>query len=149
MQAMQRNPTLVLPSQQKLQQIRFSAETGLSETLLEPGNVLLRVFFYQHYLQFWPAVGHVWKSRGGIMVNGVFPRDSIHHDTSKAFPHIFILLSSWSSKEGFLSANGLPREYHGQCLQLKVQTLVEANPDILFRDVEIMMQLLFLLPRPI
>ena len=32
-----------------------------------------------------------------------FPRDFIHHDTPNAFPHIFILLSSWISKEGFLS----------------------------------------------
>ena len=34
----------------------------------------------------------------------------------KAFQHMFILLSSQTSKEGFLSANGLPREYHGPCL---------------------------------
>ena len=34
----------------------------------------------------------------------------------KAFSHIFILLSSRTSKEEFFSANGLPREYHGQCL---------------------------------
>ena len=34
-----------------------------------------------------------------------FPKDSIYYDTLKPFPHIFILLSSWtsitSSKEGF------------------------------------------------
>ena len=76
------------------------------------------------------------KMRGDIMVNGVprkvprpkpvgllargfwpqdFLRDSIH-DTPKVFPHIFILLSSRTSKHGFLSPNGLPREYHGQYL---------------------------------
>ena len=32
-----------------------------------------------------------------------FPRDSVHHDKPKAFPHIFILLSFWTSKEGFLA----------------------------------------------
>ena len=41
-------------------------------------------------------------------------RDSIHHDSPKAFPYNVILLSSRTSKMGFLSANGLPREYHGQ-----------------------------------
>ena len=43
-----------------------------------------------------------------------FPRDSIHHDTPKAFPHIFILLSSRTSKEEFLSVNGLLMKYCGQ-----------------------------------
>ena len=45
-----------------------------------------------------------------------FPRDSIHHDTLKAFPPIFILSSSRTCKEGFCSANGLPREYHGKAM---------------------------------
>ena len=30
-----------------------------------------------------------------------FPRDSIHHDTPWAFPHIIILSASWTSKEGW------------------------------------------------
>ena len=48
----------------------------------------------------------IWKSRGGIMVNGVpreVPRHSIHHDTPKAFPYNVILSASRTSKEGFLS----------------------------------------------
>ena len=75
----------------------------------------------------------------GIMVNGVpreVPRHSIHRDTPKAFPYNVILLASRPSKEGFLSANGLPREYHGQYLSFAGQTLVELNPNILVRDVE-------------
>ena len=39
-----------------------------------------------------------------------FLRDNIYSDKSKAFPHIFILLSSWTRQEGFLSL----AEYHGQ-----------------------------------
>ena len=35
-----------------------------------------------------------------------FPRDSIHHDTPKAFPHTFILQSSRTSILGFKSTNG-------------------------------------------
>ena len=42
------------------------------------------------------------------------PRKSIHHDSPKVFTHNVILLSSQTSKMGFLSANGLSREYHGQ-----------------------------------
>ena len=48
----------------------------------------------------------IWKSRGGIMVNGVpreVPRHSIHHDTPNAFPYNVILSASRTSKEGFLS----------------------------------------------
>ena len=41
-----------------------------------------------------------------------------------------------TSEEGFLSANGLPRGYHGQYLSFAGQTLVEVNPNILVRDVE-------------
>ena len=47
-----------------------------------------------------------------------------------------ILLASQTSKEGLLQANGLPREYHGQCLSFAGQTLVLLNPNILVRDVE-------------
>ena len=40
--------------------------------------------------------------------------DSIHHDSPKAFPYNVILSLSQTSKMGFVSANGLPREYCGQ-----------------------------------
>ena len=63
-------------------------------------------------------------------------RSSFHHDTPKASPCMFILSSSQTSKEDFLSATGLPRAHNGQCLELKVQTLVELNHNILVRDVE-------------
>ena len=39
----------------------------------------------------------------GRRPRGFWPRDFIHYDTPKAFPHIFILLSSRTSKEGFLA----------------------------------------------
>ena len=82
----------------------------------------------------------MWQSRRCIMVNGVpgeVPRDSIHHVTAKAFSHIFILLSSGTSKEGFLA---LPRrEYQTQYYLVEAQTLVELNPKILVRHVERMM----------
>ena len=53
-----------------------------------------------------------------------FPRGSIHHDTPKALPYIFIPLSSWTRKEEFYFTNGLPREYNVQCYIAEVQTLV-------------------------
>ena len=46
-----------------------------------------------------------------------FPRDCINHDTPKVFPHIFILASSQTRKEGFLSLESkhtFPRKYHIQ-----------------------------------
>ena len=55
----------------------------------------------------------------------------------QAFPHIFFL-SSWTSKDVFFSANGLPREYHVQCMSLKVQTLLKLSPHLLVRDIKIM-----------
>ena len=33
-------------------------------------------------------------------------------------------------------ANGVPREYHGECLCHKVLILTQLNPDILVRDVD-------------
>ena len=90
-------------------------------------------------------VGHYLEKPGGIRVNGVprqvprpqdLPTHSIHHHTPKAFPFNVILSASRTSKDGFLSANGLPREYHGQYLSFTEQTLVELNPNILVRDVE-------------
>ena len=45
------------------------------------------------------------------------PRDSIHHDSlSKVFPYNIISFSSQTStsREEFIFANGLIREYHGQ-----------------------------------
>ena len=75
------------------------------------------------------------KKRGAAGPKGSwsqdFPMDSIHNDTPKDFPNTFILSSSRTSKEVFLSGNGHPREYHGQCLYRKVQTLIELNPNIL------------------
>ena len=61
-------------------------------------------------------------------------RHSIHHDTPKGFPYNIILPASRTSKEGFLSVNGLPREYHGQFLSFAGRTLVELNTKILVRD---------------
>ena len=55
---------------------------------------------------------------------------------SQAFPYNVNLLASRTSKEGFLSANGLPREYHDQYLSFAGQILVELNPNILVQDVE-------------
>ena len=90
---------------------------------------------YILYVSHWD---NVWKSRGCIVVNGVpmevprprdFPRDSIQHDTPKAFPHIFILSSSQTSEEGFL----FPMVSLGTPL---VSPLVELNPNMLVRDVE-------------
>ena len=52
------------------------------------------------------------------------------------FPYNVIPSVSWTRKEGFISANGLPREYHGQCVSFAGQILVELNPNILVRDVE-------------
>ena len=61
----------------------------------------------------------IWKSQGGIMVNG-FPREV--RGTSQGTPftmiahilfHIMSLfLSSQTSIQGFLSANGLSSKYH-------------------------------------
>ena len=51
-------------------------------------------------------------------------------------PYNVIPLSSWTSKERFLSANGLPREYLGQYTGHKPYILVELNPNILVRDEE-------------
>ena len=53
-----------------------------------------------------PLESPMGKTRGAAGPKGFwrrdFLRDSIHHDTPKAFPHIFILLSSRTSKEGLL-----------------------------------------------
>ena len=64
------------------------------------------------------------------------PRDSIHHDTPKAFSHIFILLSSQTSKEGYLFpmvSLGTPLE-NGE--DMKPSPLIQLNPNMLVRDVE-------------
>ena len=66
-------------------------------------------------------------------------RDSIHHDTHKAFPHILILLSSRTRKDGFLSANGVPWGSIGKLRWHEALILVELNPNMLVRDVERMM----------
>ena len=54
-----------------------------------------------------------------------------------------ILSASRTSKEGFLSADGLPREFHGLYLSFAGQTLVEVNPNILVRDLERMAIIVF------
>ena len=63
-----------------------------------------------------------------------FPRDSTHHDTPNAFPltmihpMLFILLSSRTSKEGFLhyrQTQPAPRKYHTQYYIVEVLRLVE------------------------
>ena len=79
------------------------------------------------------------------MLNGVprevprdFPRDSIHHDTPKAFSHIFILLLSRTGKERFnfpvVSLGTTPE--NGECMKPSPYALVELNPIMLVRDVE-------------
>ena len=61
------------------------------------------------------------KTRGATGLKGFWPRDlprdSIHHYSPKGSPYNVIPSSSWTSKEGFISANGLPREYLGQYTQ--------------------------------
>ena len=88
----------------------------------------------------WSALGGPKaKTLGAAGLDGFWLRDlprlSIHHETPKAFPYVN-LLASRTSKEGFISANGLPREYHGQYLSFAGQTLVKLNPIILVRDVK-------------
>ena len=54
-----------------------------------------------------------WSPSGGSAAkNRLF--QTMSHDSPKTFPYNVILSSSRTSKMGFLSANGLPREYHGQ-----------------------------------
>ena len=62
----------------------------------------------------------------------------IHHDTPKAFTHIFILSSSRTSKEGSVFpvvSLGTPL---GNRKGMKPSPLVELNPNMLVRDVESM-----------
>ena len=66
-------------------------------------------------------------------------RNFIHHLTPKTFPYNVILWSFRTSKEGFISLQANPREYHTQCYIVEVQILVELNPNILvqhFRRME-------------
>ena len=58
-----------------------------------------------------------------------WPRDLFKHSIQHA-------LMFFPSKEGFLSAYGLPKDYHGQFLSFAGQTLVKLNPNILVWDVE-------------
>ena len=55
----------------------------------------------------------MWKSRGGIVVNG-FPQEVPRPNQTQP----------------------APREYHTQCYLVEVQTLVELNPNILVWHVE-------------
>ena len=59
------------------------------------------------YSEEWSPKGSLKaKTRGPGGPNGFWPRDfqrdSVHHYTPKAFPHIIILSSSQTSNEGFL-----------------------------------------------
>ena len=82
------------------------------------------------------------------MVNGVpgevpiprdFPRDSIHHDTPKAF-HIFSFFCHPGpvNRDFFHCRQNLPapRQYHTQYCVVKVHRFLELNPNILVRLVE-------------
>ena len=89
----------------------------------------------------WSAFGGAKaKTRGATSPKGFWPPDLprhfIHHGTPNDFPYNVILLAFWTSEEGFLSVNGLPREYHGQYLSFAGQTLVKLNPNIIVREVE-------------
>ena len=77
-------------------------------------------------------------AKGGpkAKTRGAFRRTPFTMVPPRLFPYNVILLASWTSKERFLSFNGLPREYHGQYLSFAGQTLVELNPNILVRGVE-------------
>ena len=104
---------------------------------------------------------NVWKSRGGIVVNGVpreVPRPKpegpqaprvFGRGTSRgtAFttihPRLFhtfsFFLHPGPVRRDFLycrQTQPAPREYHTQCYIVEVQTLVELNPNILVRHVE-------------
>ena len=80
------------------------------------------------------------KTRRAACLKGFWlrdlPRDSIHHDSPEAFPYNIILWSSQTSKEGFLSVNGLPREYHGHYTKHGNPIKVELNPNIQVRHVQ-------------
>ena len=65
-----------------------------------------------------PRPKHEW-----LQAQGFWSRD-FQRGSPKAFPHIFILLSSWTRKQEFYFTNGLPREYNVQCYIAEVQTLV-------------------------
>ena len=41
---------------------------------------------------------------------------------------------SHTSKEGLVSANGVPRKYHGDCFYHKVLILTQFNPNVLVQD---------------
>ena len=68
--------------------------------------------------------------------HGTSPRDSIHHEMRKVFPHILILSSFWTSEEGYLSANGVPRNTTVNSTGHGFPILVELNPNCLVRNVE-------------
>ena len=67
------------------------------------------------------------------------PRDSIHHDSlSKVFPYNIISFSSQTStsREEFISANGLIREYHGQYTGHDALHIGRAKSQYTIRDVK-------------
>ena len=101
----------------------------------------------------------MWKSRGGIIVNGVpreVPRPKLEGPQALSqisclvqslpwgfwprFSHIFsFFCHPGSVKRDFLhcrQTQPAPRGYHTKYYLVEVQTLVELNPNILVRDVE-------------
>ena len=68
------------------------------------------------------------KSQGqnprGASPEGFWPRDTIHHDTPKAFPHIFIISSSRTGKEGILS---VPRDTIKKCRGHEAPSIVRVK----------------------
>ena len=55
-----------------------------------------------------------------------FPRDSMHHDTPNAFPHMLLFCNPGPVKRDFLHCHQnqpAPREYHTQYYVVEVQTL--------------------------
>jgi hypothetical protein len=80
------------------------------------------------------------KTRRAACLKGFWlrdlPRDSIHHDSPEVFPYNIIIWPSQTSKEGFLSVNGLPREYHGHYTKHGNPIMVDLNPTILVRHVQ-------------
>ena len=112
--------------QQLCRQKRINLLFGshLASTTTKTKYCLLKLTFYNSFL----------LTRGFGPKD--IPRDYICHDTPKAFPHIFIILSSQTSKEEFLFimvSLGTPME-NGE--GMKPPPLVELNPNMLGWDVE-------------
>ena len=73
-----------------------------------------------------------------------FPRDSIHHDTPKAFPQMSLFCNPGPVKRDFLHCHQTqpaPRDHHTQYYIGEVHKFVELNPNILVWHAERMNQL--------